>query len=252
MKILATIAARGGSKGIKDKNVKILAGKPLIVHTIEQIIRWGKYDKFIVSTDSEKISNIAVQHGAEVPFKRPAKYAQDNSTDLPVFQHALKWLSKNENYYPQIVVQLRPTSPLRKVEHIDKAVNLLLKNPQADSVRTVCTPSQNPFKMWTIDDDGFMKPLLQTKFNEPYNLPRQTLPDTYWQTGYVDVAWTNTILKKKSMTGKIILPLVTDPENHVDIDSISDWRRAENLLSDKKNVLNYLGFQIKRRKNARN
>ena len=250
--VLGLIPARGGSKDIPRKNIRPFANYPLIAYSIAAGLASKTVNRVIVSTDDEEIAEIARSYGAEVPFKRPAKYAQDNSTDLPVFQHALKWLSKNENYYPQIVVQLRPTSPLRKVEHIDKAVNLLLKNPQADSVRTVCTPSQNPFKMWTIDDDGFMKPLLQTKFNEPYNLPRQTLPDTYWQTGYVDVAWTNTILKKKSMTGKIILPLVTDPENHVDIDSISDWRRAENLLSDKKNVLNYLGFQIKRRKNARN
>jgi N-acylneuraminate cytidylyltransferase len=109
------------------------------------------------------------------------------------------------------------------VWHIDEAVRRLVERPEADAVRTVCIPFQNPFKMWTIGADGIMQPLMQTEFEEPYNMPRQALPEVYWQTGYVDAAWADTILKKDSMTGDRILPLVIDPGDWVDIDSPSDW-----------------------------
>ena len=156
------------------------------------------------------------------------------------------WLSEHEGYQPDIVVQLRPTSPFRRVAQIDDAVTLLLEHPDADAVRTVCVPFQNPYKMWRIADDGSMVPLIDTEFDEPYNLPRQVLPDVYWQTGYVDAAWSRTILKKNSMTGERILPLVIDPDDWIDIDTPDDWRRAERLVENGEISLSSLGFQISR------
>jgi N-acylneuraminate cytidylyltransferase len=241
---LALIPARGGSKSIPRKNIRLFAGHPLIAYSIAAGVAAQTISRVIVSTDDEEIAAIARQYGAETPFLRPAEFALDQTPDLPVFQHALTWLAENENYHPQIVVQLRPTSPLRRVAHIDGAVTRLLEHPEADSIRAVCIPFQNPFKMWRIEADGFMRPLLQTEFREPYNMPRQELPAVYWQTGYVDAAWADTILLKNSMTGDAILPFVLNPEEWIDIDSPDDWRRAERLLESGEISLEELGFRL--------
>jgi CMP-N-acetylneuraminic acid synthetase len=244
--ILALIPARGGSKSIPRKNIRPFAGHPLIAYSIAAGLQAQTVTRVIVSTDDEEIAAVARRFGAETPFLRPAEFAQDNTTDLPVFQHALSWLAEHENYHPEIVVQLRPTSPFRRVSHIDEAVRLLLERPNADSVRTVCIPFQNPFKMWRIGPDGFMDPLGVTLGvpGEPYNLPRQALPEVYWQTGYVDAARAATILEKGSMTGTHILPLIIDPSQWIDIDSSDDWRRAERLLLSGEMTMSDLGFHV--------
>jgi N-acylneuraminate cytidylyltransferase len=242
--ILALIPARGGSKSIPRKNILSFGGYPLIAYSISAGLTASSITRVIVSTDDPEIASIAHDYGAEVPFLRPEEFSQDQTPDLPVFQHALQWLEDNEGYCPQIVVQLRPTSPLRKVKHIDQAVAILLKHPEADAVRTVCEPFQNPYKMWQITPAGVMKPLLDTNFNEPYNMLRQELPTVFWQTGYVDAARTNTIQTKNSMTGEIILPLVIDPEDWIDIDTRADWTRAEQLIETGEISWSNLGFKI--------
>jgi N-acylneuraminate cytidylyltransferase len=244
-KILAIIPARGGSKSIPRKNIRPFAGHPLIAYSIAAARAAETVARVVVSTDDEEIAAVARQYGAETPFLRPAEFSQDNTPDLPVFQHALRWLDEQEAYRPEIVVQLRPTSPFRHVAHIDGAVYRLIERPEADSVRTVCIPFQNPFKMWRIDPDGTMQPLIRLQgADEPYNLPRQALPDVYWQTGYVDAAWSDTILTKNSMTGDRILPLVIDPSEWIDIDSPDDWRRAERLLESGEVRVEELGFEM--------
>jgi CMP-N-acetylneuraminic acid synthetase len=242
--ILAIIPARGGSKSIPRKNIRSFAGHPLIAYSIAAGLAAEAVTRLLVSTDDEEIAAVARRYGAETPFLRPPEFAKDQTPDLPVFQHALHWLEQHEGYRPEIVVQLRPTSPLRQVWHIDQAVYRLLERPEVDSVRAVCVPFQNPFKMWRIDPDGFMQPLIQTGYSEPYNLPRQALPDVYWQTGYVDATWADTILKKNSMTGEYILPLIVDPGDWIDIDSPSDWRNAERLLETGEIKLEELGFAL--------
>ncbi|HLE16533.1 MAG TPA: hypothetical protein VI776_17460, partial [Anaerolineales bacterium] len=154
------------------------------------------------------------------------------------------WLDENEGYQPEVIVQLRPTSPFRRTWHIDQAVARLIERPEADSVRTVCIPFQNPYKMWRIGPDGFMRPLIEIGAPEAYNLPRQALPEVYWQTGYVDAAWADTILAKHSMTGETILPLVIGQDEWIDIDSLDDWRRAERLLESGEITWGDLGFRI--------
>ncbi len=244
MEVLAVIPARGGSKSIPRKNIRPFAGYPLIAYSIAAALATETVTRVIVSTDDEEIAAIARRYGAETPFLRPAELSQDDTPDLPVFEHALTWLAYHEDYHPEIVVQLRPTSPLRRKRLIDEAVFRLIENPHADAVRSVCVPFQNPFKMWQIDAQGLLVPLIQTEIPEAYNMPRQKLPEVYWQTGYVDAAWAETILNKHSMTGERILPLVIDPSEWIDIDSPDDWHRAELRLINGEITFEDLEFHI--------
>ena len=232
--VLAVIPARGGSKGIPRKNIKDFAGFPLMAYSIAAAKQSNLVTRVIVSTDDEEIAEIARQWGAETPFLRPEEFARDNTLDLPVMQHCLAWLKENEDYQPDMVLWLRPTSPIRPRRCLDDAIQTLLDHPDADSIRGVIPAAQNPFKMWTLDSrSGELLPLLKVEgIREPYNAPRQMLPDAYWQTGHIDAIWTKTILEKQSMTGDVIFPLMIDPRYTVDIDIASDWESAERLLSD--------------------
>jgi CMP-N,N'-diacetyllegionaminic acid synthase len=186
--------------------------------------------RVIVSTDDPEIADVAREYGAETPFLRPAELAADDTRDLPVFQHALGWLAEHEGARPEVVVHLRPTSPLRRAADIDRAVRALAADPAADAVRSVCAPFQNPYKMWRLGADGALVPLLGAELHEPYNAPHQTLPAVYWQTGYIDVVRRRTIVEQSSMTGRRILPLVIDGDSWVDIDSMAMLEYAEFLI----------------------
>jgi N-acylneuraminate cytidylyltransferase len=231
--ILALIPARGGSKGIPRKNIRSFAGYPLIAWSIAAAKQASSVTRVIVSTDDEEIAAVAREHGAETPFLRPAEFAQDNTTDLPVFEHALQWLETNENYQPEVVIQLRPTSPVRPKDCVNRAVHILLEHADADCVRGVVPAGQNPHKMWRFAGEGqAMKPLLEVDgLAEPYNAPRQILPPVYWQTGHIDAIRVSTIKDKKSLTGDVIYPLVIDPLYTVDIDHLSDWAKYEALAN---------------------
>ena len=231
--ILAIIPARGGSKGIPRKNIRSFAGYPLIAWSIAAAKQSQFVTRVIVSTDDEEIAAVARECGAETPFLRPVEFAQDNSTDLPLFEHALAWLEENEGYYPETVLQLRPTSPIRPKTMVDDAVRILHEHSDADCVRGVVPAGQNPFKMWRYEGgDQPMKPLLQVDgIAEPYNAPRQILPPVYWQTGHIDAIRVSTIKNKKSLTGDVLYPLMIDPRYTVDIDNLSDWAKYEALAS---------------------
>ncbi len=230
--VLAIIPARGGSKGIPRKNIRSFAGYPLIAWSIAAAKQSKSVTRVIVSTDDEEIAAVAREWGAETPFMRPAELAQDNSTDLPLFEHALNWLADNENYKPEVVIQLRPTSPIRPRGLIDAAMKILLDHADADCVRGVVPAGQNPHKMWRFNGEGKpLKPLLQVEgIAEPYNAPRQILPPVYWQTGHIDAIRTSTIHNKHSLTGDVIYPLVIDSKYTVDIDNLSDWIKYEALV----------------------
>ena len=229
--ILALIPARGGSKGIPRKNIRNFAGYPLIAWSIASGLQAHTVNRVIVSTDDEEIASVAREYGAETPFMRPHELAQDRTTDLPVFEHALKWLEDIEGYKPDIIIQLRPTSPIRPKDCVDGAVKVLMENPDTDCVRGVVPAGQNPFKMWRFNGyDKPMKPLLEVEgVSEPYNAPRQILPPVYWQTGHIDAIRTSTITRKHSLTGSTIYPLVIDPRYTVDIDTPADWAKYEAL-----------------------
>jgi YrbI family 3-deoxy-D-manno-octulosonate 8-phosphate phosphatase len=234
VEVLAIIPARGGSKGIPRKNIRDFAGYPLIAYSISAALQSRLVTRVVVSTDDEEIARIARSFGADVPFLRPDEISADETTDLPVFMHALDWLSNNESYNPDIVVQLRPTSPVRPLNCVDDAIEILLSHPEADSVRGIVPSGQNPYKMWIVDPGtSVMKPLLNiVGVNEPYNAPRQQLPPTFWQTGHVDAIRTSTILDKHSMSGETILGLIIDPQYTVDLDNLRDWERAAWLVNN--------------------
>jgi len=228
--ILAVIPARGGSKSIPRKNIKDFLGHPLLAYSIAVGLNSKSVTRLIVSTDDPEIAAISRAYGAEAPFLRPAALAQDNSVDYGLFVHAVKWLEKNEDYSADIILQLRPTSPLRPPGLIDLAVNKLKTAQKADSLRTVSFPGQNPFKMWLLKKDGYLKPLITTNRKEAYNLPRQKLPKVYWQTGHLDVFRLTTLLEKKSLTGGYVLPLYIEEKYCIIIDTYQDWEFAEWLV----------------------
>jgi CMP-N,N'-diacetyllegionaminic acid synthase len=229
--ILAIVPARGGSKGIPRKNVIPVGGRPLIAHSIEQARTSRLVTRTIVSTDDAEIADVARAHGAEVPFMRPAQYAQDLSLDIEVFRHALQWLADHEGYRPELVVHLRPTGPVRRVERIDQAIALMLEHPEADALRSVSAPIQTPYKMWRIEKNGYLNPLLTAEgVTEPYCMPRQSLPDVWWQNGYVDIIRPRTILELGLMCGRTVLPFVVD-EPILEIDYEENVPAVEEALA---------------------
>lgn len=232
MKILAIIPARSGSKGLPGKNIKPLLQHPLLAYSILAAQQSKLINRITVNTDSEQIAEIAKQYNAEIPYMRPIALAQDLSTDLDVFKHQLDWMKKTEGYVPDIVVQLRPTSPVRFVNWIDEAIEKLILS-DADSIRVVTESPLTPFKMWLINNnnDGAMEPLVSVKnIIEPYNQPRQSLPIVYWQIGTLDVIKTKTILEGGSMSGKKILSYIVDKKYAIDIDDVASFYKAEELI----------------------
>ena len=208
--VVALIPARGGSKAIPRKNLLTVAGKPLIAYSIEHALRSRHVTRTIVSTDDREIADVARSCGAEVPFMRPSEFAQDSSPDLDVFRHALAWLRDREHYQCELVVHLRPTGPVRRVEVIDRAIEAMLAHPEADSLRSVSWPTETPYKMWRLVG-GYLEPLLQVPgMVEPYCSPRQRLPEVFWQNGYVDIVRPHVILDESLMCGRTILPFVID------------------------------------------
>lgn len=223
--VLALIPARSGSKGVPHKNIRPFRGKPLIAHSIEQGLAARNVERVLVSTDSAGYARIARDCGAEAPFLRPDAIAQDLSTDIEVFVHALEWLEANEGYRPEVCLHLRPTYPLRAVADIEAAVDLLLRRPDADSVRSVAPAPHTPYKMWRLDEpSGFLHPLLESDIPEAHNLARQALPPVFLQNAAIDVVRAEVILGQRSMTGSRILSYKMS-EIH-DIDTELDFAAA--------------------------
>jgi CMP-N,N'-diacetyllegionaminic acid synthase len=227
MEILAIIPARGGSKGLKNKNILPIFGHPLIAYSIRAAQLAKQITRVIVSTDSQDIANVAIDYGAEVPFMRPAEISQDLSTDIEMFQHALGWLKDNEGYVPDYVVQLRPTSPIRFAEEIDFCIEKMAAS-EADSLRIVTESPCTPYKMWRVDSDsGMMQPLLTIDgVPESYNMPRQQLPKVYWQVGTLDVIKTTCITEKGSLSGTKVLSHIISNEAAIDIDDINSFEKV--------------------------
>jgi CMP-N-acetylneuraminic acid synthetase len=228
--VLAVIPARGGSKGLPRKNLRPLCGQPLIGWSIAAALAARAVDAVVVSTDDEEIAAVAQAFGAEVPFLRPQDLARDDTPDLPVFEHALVRLASDRGWSPELVVQLRPTSPLRPTGLVDEAIALLRSRPEADSLRSVTAPGQTPYKMWRLRG-SLLEPLLGTPEQELFNAPRQQLPPVFWQTGQLDVIRRETILDRGSMSGRQIVPFVVEPRYAVDIDTAEQLALAEWLLA---------------------
>lgn len=231
MKILCLILARGGSTRIPKKNIKKLGRYPLIYYTI-QAARKSKYvNRIIVSTDDKEIARVAKSYGAEVPFYRPKEISKVDSTELQAFEHALDWLKVNEGYVPELIVKLFPTSPFRTTESIDRAIGLMLANPDVDSVRSVRPCSEHPYKMWVIEGDRLRSFVpLDQKPKEAHTLSYQVLSKVYIQNAAIDVTKPSNIRGKKSITGRDIIPFVMDEIESIDVNTPLDFLLAETVL----------------------
>jgi N-acylneuraminate cytidylyltransferase len=233
--VLALIPARGGSKSVPRKNLLNVAGKPLIAYSIGHALGCSQITRTIVSTDDAEITEVARKFGAEVPFRRPAEFASDTATDLQVFRHALLFLQE-QGYIPDLVVHLRPTGPVRRIDLIEHAIGMMLRHPEADSLRAVGLAEQTPYKMWRIEGSYLRQALELPGFPESHSMPRQKLPAVYWQNGYVDIVRPRTIIELDSMVGKVVLPFVIEGKIH-ELDypeqipalaaAVERWQRGE-------------------------
>lgn len=222
-KVLVVIPARSGSKGIKNKNIRIFKKKPLLSHAISYANKCKLIDRIIVSTDFIKYANIAKKYKANVPFLRSKKLSGDKVQDYPVIKDSLE---KSEKYYKDIfdyIVLLRPTSPLREKKLIEKGLQKLHKNKISTSIRSVIKTKHHPYRHWKINKKGELKSIIY-KINEPYNIPRQQLPKIYFQTGDIEIIKRTTIMSG-SISGSHIIPL--EVKTYKDIDTIDDLKNVK-------------------------
>lgn len=230
--VYALIPARGGSKRVPGKNIKLLCGKPLLAWSVDEAKKSRFISKIIVSTDDSEIADVAKHSGAEVPFLRPKEIAGDMTPDLPVFEHVLKWCRDSGQPMPDILVHLRATGPLRTVADIDKGIELLIQHPEYDSVRAVIPTPLHPLKTYRLEGDTLQSYIPDTVsgMKEPYNQPVQALPKAYAAVGYFSAIWSKTILQKQSMTGERMLGYVVSADNATDIDTPLDFLVAEERM----------------------
>lgn len=222
MKILALIPARGGSKGIPRKNIRSLAGKPLIAWTIEAALRCPALSSVVVSTDDPEIAAISAQRGAEVPFMRPAELAQDDTPGMAVVLHALQKLPEFD-----AVLLLQPTSPLRSSADID-AILAMAAEQQAKCIVSIAEPPHSPYWMVSLNQDQRIKKIIDL----PDVTRRQALPLAYAINGALYFARCDWLRDQQSFLTDDTLGYVMPPERSLDIDTPLDWKIAELLLSE--------------------
>jgi CMP-N-acetylneuraminic acid synthetase len=244
MSVLAIIPARGGSKGIPRKNIYSISGMPLLAYSIKHALEAKTVDRVLVTTDDEEIRQIAIKAGAEAPFLRPAVLAADDSPDQPVFEHALDYLKSSEGYTPDIVVHLRPTSPIRPLGLIDECISMLkASGDELDSVVTVSEVSRHPFRMFRLDDSSEFARALpiddyvsRFKLSElPHLIDRHEWPQYFYYNCVVDVLWSKNIAKYSNTTGSRIGAIKIPNDIDIDIDTLNDIKAFEFILNrDKK------------------
>ncbi len=225
MRILTIIPARGGSKSLPKKNILLLNGEPLMCHSVDYSLKSKLIKTTIVSTDSQEIADIAKKCGALVPFIRPTEFAQDDTRDYPVIRHALDFFEAQGEIF-DIYILLRPTSPIRPPGLIEKAVEIFKNNPSATSIRSMAKIKEHPYRAWQKSQDGSISSFINNEI-EPYNIPRQELPLLYFQTGDIEAIRRETLING-SVSGDRVFPLVIKHEEMIDIDSRSDFIKAEN------------------------
>ena len=225
--VLAIIPARGGSKSVPHKNIKLLGGEPLIAYTIGAALSSNYIDRTILSTDSKEIARTAESYGAEV-IERPYELAQDDTPSLLVFQHAINYLETVKGFLPDILVLLQPTSPLRITEDIDEAVRKFLEIG-CDSIVSVCEAEHPPHWMYTMEDDR-LKPII--KGSEKITR-RQDAPKVYRLNGAVWVTSKDIIMKQNRIHGDDTRAYIMPIERSIDIDTELDFRIAELLMRER-------------------
>jgi CMP-N-acetylneuraminic acid synthetase len=238
---VALIPARLGSKRVPGKNIRALAGHPMLAYTIAPAVESGVFSSVMVSTDSEEIAAIARHYGAEVPFLRPAAFAGDTSPDIEWLEHHLTELRAAGRGWDAFSL-LRPTSPFRSADMIRRAFARFASQSGADSLRAVEKCTQHPGKMWVIRGDR-MFPLMPLELAAPkphggeggqpwHSTPYQALPLVYVQNASLEIAWTRVVFERRTIAGDTIVPFVTEGHEGFDINDPYDWMVAERLIAD--------------------
>jgi len=227
---VAFVPARSGSERVPGKNVRPLAGHPLLAYAIETALQSGVFARVVVSTDSEGIAEIARWYGAEVPFLRPAEYATATSPDIEWLTFTLERLGEPCDLFAIV----RATNPFRGPDVVRRGVEQLLATPEADSLRAVERVKQHPGKMWLLAEDGrTMSPLLdQSHLDVAWHAGQyQALPEVYSQNSALEIAWTRVVSETGTREGRVVAPFFTDGYEGFNVDDEEDWERAERLLS---------------------
>jgi CMP-N,N'-diacetyllegionaminic acid synthase len=225
--LVALIPARSGSERVRDKNIRPLAGHPLVAYSIASARDSGIFDRIVCSTDSGKIAEVAQRYGADVPFLRPAKYATATSPDIEWITHTLERL---EDHYDLFAI-VRATNPFRGPDVLRRGLEQLLATPEADSIRAVELVKQHPGKMWVIEGKT-MRPLLdQSHLASAWHAGQyQALPEVYVQNSALEIAWTRVVSQTGTREGRVVAPYLTHGYEGFNIDDEEDWERARRLL----------------------
>ena len=225
--MLGIIPARGGSKGIPKKNIKLLNSYPLIWYTHQAVNNSKMLHRTIVSTENSEIKSICLNFEMDVPFDRPKSLATDQTATIDVVLHALEEMESIDEFY-DVVCLLQPTCPLREPELIDNAIAQFL-NTNADSLISVrkVPPKYNPHWVFENNDKGLLK--ISTGENE-FITRRQDLPDAYIRDGAIYITSTKVIKEQRSLYGQSISYFEHNNKNHINIDTVEDWAKAEHLI----------------------
>jgi N-acylneuraminate cytidylyltransferase len=229
--IVALIPARAGSKRVPGKNIKRLAGHPMIAYAIASALDSGVFDRVLVSTDSEKIADIARYYGADVPFLRPAEISGDRSPDIEFVERVLNELKDGGKAYDCFSI-LRPTSPFRKAETIRRAWKEFLAEEGVDSLRAVEKCRQHPAKMWVVRRHRMMPLIPFGPVEQPWHSSQYpTLPEIYVQNASLEIAWSRVVYEGRTIAGEVLMPFLTQGDEGIDVNDKYDWMIAEQMIA---------------------
>jgi CMP-N,N'-diacetyllegionaminic acid synthase len=229
MKILAIIPARGGSKGVPGKNIKLLNGKPLLAYTAEIALQSQHLTEVIVSTEDKQIMEVAKSLGLQLPFSRPMALAQDNTPTIDVIVHALQWYGSQSIFFDAVCL-LQVTSPFRTLEFLNKAIEKFTASGCDSLVSVQRVPHEyNPHWTFEVNENGNLK--IATGENEIISR-RQELPVAYHRDGSIYITKTEVLLQQHSLYGKSIAFIESEPESYVNIDTLQDWKKAELMIKN--------------------
>jgi CMP-N,N'-diacetyllegionaminic acid synthase len=225
--VVALIPARSGSERVRDKNIRPLAGHPLLAYAVATARQAGIFDRIVCSTDSGKVAEVAQRYGAETPFLRPKQLATGTSPDIEWIKHALQQLDEHYDLFAIV----RATNPFRGPDVLRRGLEQLLATPEADSIRAVELVKQHPGKMWVLEGRT-MRPLLdQSHLGVAWHAGQyQALPEIYVQNSALEIAWTRVVSQTGTREGRVVAPFLTDGYEGFNIDDEDDWDRARRLL----------------------
>lgn len=228
--VVALIPARSGSKRVPGKNIRPLAGHPLIAYSIASAVESGIFSQVVVSTDSEEIADITRYYGAETPFLRPAEYSGDASPDIEFVEHALATLREQGREYECFSI-LRATSPFRKAETIRRAWKEFLSQNGVDSLRAVERCAQHPCKMWVVRGSRMMPLIPFGPAEQPWHSSQYpTLPEVYVQNASLEIAWSRVVFEGRTIAGNVLMPFMTHGDEGLDVNTEYDWMLAELMV----------------------